>query len=488
MATLKPLTRDIEVPSIIETTYISKTANGQRIFDGLSFSAPGGSGLNTSSRRSGRGVNPESIFQGFIKTIFNSNGKEYAISNAYNIEILESMDMLYRTGTITIEDKYGFVDLTGVTNTLEGETLDITLLNKFEGDKGRTIKFGMYGMVDTPWENKTTYKLFEDPIFTNLNKNVTMRSYSNVRADQLIANVMAVDGQVQNIRFIEETGDPKFPTFIFPNVTLDQCIRYLSSCSYNGPIKAFNISKGRDTVMVIASLQKFIDGSVYSSPIQKIVPSTSELMRDAIKLGEYTIFGVSETDRINEVVGESVICFDYFSGSDKKDLKTFDKNKYEFDSLTDKNYATNIGGEFKNAHSFMSSKLGEKLCHKKELSSTASHIISIDSDERPLVQAKLKSRFRQAFHDEFMLRIVLPGYSEINIGQIFDIIIPSEVQPKNINLAQNSNPNFSGKWLLWKIKHKTTVVDNRIHYKMVCDFYRTGFVVPRESRNLDNAK
>jgi hypothetical protein len=426
----------------------------------------------------------ESPYQAGMPEVFfkSSTGEEKRIDEINYIEIYESMDELYRTGTLTINDKRGFVELTGITNTFEGEYIKVSVRNRFEKGR-RTIKFGIYDMVDEPWNNKTIYKLREEPFFTNLNKKVVNKSFSGVRATQIIANILGDDVDVPSLNLIENTqDDPKFPSFICPNWSPEKCIKYLSKYSEQGPIKVFNVSLEEDIVTMIAPLERFMAGQVYNSEFN-IFPSDSLTVKNGIRLNKWTLYGPSSNDVKNELSGETIMTFNYFSGDGyREEYKSFGVDDYEFSDVNKKSYATIIGGNFKEGVKKVTDNLGKSLFHKKEKKSTSEHQLCIDVEEKPLVQAKIKSNFIKSFHDEIMLKVVLPPSNNINVGQIFNITLPSEIQP---DIGNNVNDSLSGKWLLWKMDHKITPLGTRLKYELHCYFLRTGFSIPLESRNTD---
>jgi hypothetical protein len=276
-----------------------------------------------------------------------------------------------------------------------------------------------------------------------------------------------------------------FPSFIFPNWEPLKCVQYLTQYCKQGPIKIFNISKEEDTITVITPLNMLMNGLVYNKQFD-IVPSASELTNGPFKLNNWYIYGVSHNDNINSLSGETVISFSYFRGDELMDLTNIGTGDFLYTDNKKKSYGATIGGTFdKGVSQIVSKNLGSYALHKKSLKSTNQHRVTIDVEEKPLIEAKIQSRFRQSFHDELMLYTILPGNSAVNVGQIFNIVLPSQAQPQNINEPGGVNTSLSGKWLLWKIIHKTEIVQNRLKYEMHCYFYRTGYAIAYETRGSD---
>jgi hypothetical protein len=148
-----------------------------------------------------------------------------------------------------------------------------------------------------------------------------------------------------------------------------------------------------------------------------------------------------------------------------------------------------LGGNFEEGTKLASSPLGSQAFHNIKSKSKAKQLVTMDADDNKLSQAKMITRFFQSFHDEVMLYTILPGISFINVGQVFDITIPSVDQSRRIGSTPIIDETLSGKWLLWKINHKVTMMaGGRPKYEMHCYFLRTGYNIAPDFRKADTMK
>lgn len=486
------LKREISIPSNIVTDYTSATIKGNTDFlSSTSISIPSVPSTTFGSP-SDYPSGQETIYQsGLCEFVFDSlTSKGARLPESFNFEIEECIDNLYRTGTITFVTNRGLVEHSNIVNTFEGETLSITLKSRRETGEGRVIKFGLYDMQTDPKERVTSYSLFEEPFFTNLHKESLGNSYSSASASQIIASILSKTVKAQSIKMVPDTSDPKFSSFILPNWSPNKAIKYLSQYGKKGPIKTFNISLGQKTVTIVGSLNQLMNSKIYPSSMNgfKMIPSVTENVSNAIKLGPYKILGVSHTDVINSLSGETVITFNHL-GDPQKEGAMFDNNvNYEYTSnyKDKKTYMATLAGSFKDGVKIAKSPLGNEAFHKIQTKSNSKQKISMDADENELAQAKLISRFYQSFHDEVVLYTILPGIQTVNVGQVFDVILPSSDQKPYTSSTPVSDESLSGSWLLWKLIHKVVMMDGgRPKYEMHCYFLRTGFNKSSNFRDTD---
>jgi len=487
-----------------------KTSGEQKLQQDLGgsegFGGVGGLGGGAQEQREDGGIEP--IYQsGILDFVFEGiELKDQKFLESFDLVIHEKMDQLYRYGEMTIYDNNGFVEFSSITNTWDDEHLEITLRNRYEGDNGRTFKFGLYGLEQTPLDyvgleprnKKIKYKLYEEPFYTNYHREIYGDSYNDNTANQIIASVLAKRVKAENIKMVEGEKDPKIISFVNPNWSTKKLIKYMQFYGDKGPIKVFNVSKGDDTITIVSTLGKLISGEVYPHEMD-MVPSISEKVQGAFKLGPYKIYGPNEMHNINSLSGETIITFDYFQGKDTpKDLDDFpekDKEKYKFDegneefALNKRTPASILSGKFKEALK-KAEHLGKKLLYKKDKKSNQKHGYFIDVEEKSLVEAKMFNRFNEAYlKSGMMLYTILPGNKEINIGQIWNIEIPSNQQDKKISSNGEKDETLSGKWILWNIDHKvrSSAGEGRVVYELHCYFLKTGLDISNR-KNADDAQ
>jgi len=474
------LKRDTEQSEKVTESYASIKAKGQASFEtkvvNTTQSAPTSENQNAPSTM-------ESIYRGTpVVSYVNLSGVDSLTEGVYKIIINESMDLMYRTGTIEICEKRGYLNRTNVFNTLEGEKLRIRLKGKFESNIFRTFDFDLIECQDVAWANRTGYQLVEAPFYRNYSKELIGRSYDNVKATELIGNILGKDVKTPALKIIENSADPKFSTFIFPNWSAEKCIRYLSSFSDKGPIKVFNVSIVNNTVTVVAPLHYFLSGQVYTEKFD-IFPSPSDKVQNGFRLNEWRIYGPKLGDSTNAVAGESAIAFNYLSEKEKSDLNTFTSDDYKFKKENGEEYAASIGGVYSKGVKLFKNTLGSRKI-QADSSSVKNHSLFLTPEEKGITKAKLKSNFMQSYYNDLMLTCKLRGDHRVNVGQIFKITIPDTVQEQGIS-AQKAMESLTGDWLLHDIVHVMEPIAGtaEMSYVLECTFYRVGLEKVNYDRN-----
>jgi hypothetical protein len=343
---------------------------------------------------------------------------------------------------------------------------------------------------------KVTFKLFEEPFFVNFHKQQYGDSYKENTAIEIVNNLLVKRIGANSIKCVKGDEDPIIPSFIIPNWTAKKTIQYLQNYVDGGPLKVFNISKDEKIITMVAPLTKFIDNKVYSQTL-KIVPASTQFTKEALKLGPYEIWGINEMQEINFLRGETVMSFDYMYGDKNKktekignfiDFPKKGKDKYKYGEgeeeyqLQKRSYGSVLSGKYTEGLK-KTKHLGNFTTHIKDDTSKIDHIYTLDVDPKPLIQTKLLNRFNQSYFDSFMLHTVLPHKMEINVGQIFDISIPSIMQPSNSDEAFMPDETLSGKWMLWKMEHVLKFVNvsdgtkksGKIMYELHCYFVKTSY-------------
>jgi hypothetical protein len=483
--------------SDLESTFSSAKSKGEQVFqakqEGSSESESGSSATESDFMDGGL----ESLEQaGIIDMVYNGlELKNKKFPESYEMCIYESMDDFYRRGEFTIFDRAGFLEYSSIYNTEDGEHLEITLRNKFEGDNGRVIKFAMFGVKQEPIAKpasssevkKLSFRLFEEPFFTKHTQNMYNESYQESTGQQIIANLLVDKLGFDTIKYVEDDDNPIMSSFIIPGWSAAKTILYLKQYVSGGPLKVFPVSIGDDTALVVAPLSKLLVDELYSSnPV--LVPSNSGKVDGAFRMLRYTLYGPTNRVLFSSTPGETVMTFDYFSGKEddeKKPLYNFpetDKEKYAWDDgneeykLEKRTPASVIAGKYSEGLKKVN-HLGEKLFFKKDLFENIEHSYVTDVEEKPLIERKMLSRFNEDnFKNGIMLYAVIPGSKLPNIGQIWDIQLPSVSQDSETSKPGNSNETISGKWILWKMKHVigNKVNDGRVRYELHCWFLRTG--------------
>jgi hypothetical protein len=431
----------------------------------------------------------ESLFQsGTASIVYKSVGSTSKnMPETYQITINECFDELYRTGKITFYDLQGMVEFSGLYTTYEKEKISLTLRNKFEGDLGRTFDFHLYNMREETLDAESTFKrhriieydLQEAPFFKNYYNAVYGDSYKENTAIQIVSELMANKIKSENIKIVNGDNDPLIPSFIIPNWNVRKTIEYLSNYCDKGPLKVFNVSQGDKTVTIIAPLSKIVQNRIYPSTY-KIAPSVSEACQ-YIRLNNFVIYGPRDCDEVNTMSGQTIMSFDYFKGTeDTLQFKHYSSlPNYSYDAgeprywLRNRTYGSIISGEYYKGAQLLDSK-GHVLLQKKETKNNSKQWYDIDVEPKKMVQAKILNRFNAAYFDQMMLYSVMPGNRNINVGQTFDITIPSVNQSANIADGGVADESLSGKWILWKIRHEITIPPNskRPKYEMHCYFLR----------------
>jgi hypothetical protein len=430
---------------------------------------------------------------GFIDVKFKSGtGEGELIEGVSHLEVEESIESLYRTGKMVIEERRGFTENTNITNTFDNESVVVRFQNRFEQESDfREISFGLFDMQDEPENNRTIFKLKEEPFFSNYHKQSISKSYTSLPADKIIKDILATYVTKGGI-----TGpgdlEPVLPIYPCPNTNPISNIEYLQPRSNDGPIKVFNISNKTETTTIVAPLKKMMEGKLYKQELD-IFPSPTNLTKDGFKLNEWVLYG-PKNERIanSSLRGESVISFSHNSN---KKASNYSNNNGEANygkgqKGETRSYAETMTGDYKEGVESNPSNTGKFTPQNKDTFASKSGKTIIDYDDKVVARAKMKSRFREDYYDNLMLKIVLPGLSQINVGQIFDIVLPNYID------REDKNTLISGKWMLHTMKHVVTrsdggpvrgrvkegVTSTKLGYNIECFFFRSGYELPQEHR------
>jgi hypothetical protein len=123
------------------------------------------------------------------------------------------------------------------------------------------------------------------------------------------------------------------------------------------------------------------------------------------------------------------------------------------------------------------SSLGNKL--KICIPLNKSKHFNLEIESKRIVETKLTNRFYNDFFENLVLEAVLPGHRNINVGQIYEIALPSSYQGKG-NMGGNKEETLSGDWLLYQVKHVIKYIkgsDGLRSYETLCTFIRTGLTL-----------
>jgi hypothetical protein len=449
--------------------------------------------------------NAHNLFEGGIaEIVFNGLGQEPGLRmpDSFEVTIYESMDQLYRYGELVYYDNDGLVELASLYNTYEGEEIEIYTKGTYESEKLRKFTFGLFdcrvenldGNELSKRRRKITYKLYEVPFFINYHKNSQGDSYKENTAIQIVNNLLADRVGATSIKAVDADKDPILPSFIIPNWSVKKTIQYLQNYVAGGPLKVFNISQMEETVTMVAPLTKFIEGKVFPDKYT-LTPSASQFSGDGMKLGPYEIWGINELQEINFLRGETTMSFDYMYGDEEEkgssignftDFPKKGKDKYRYNEgeseyeLSKRSYGSVLSGKYteglkKTPH------LGNFTTHIKDQMSQIDHIYTMDVDPKPLIEAKQLNKFADSYFDSFMLHTIIPHSAQFNVGQLFRILIPSVNQPRTFTEAFIQDETLSGDWLLWKMEHKMSFVDDpktksgRPMYELHCFFVKTSY-------------
>jgi hypothetical protein len=458
------------------------------------------------------------LFEGIpVEIVFNGKGQAggLRLPQSYEVKIYESMDQHYRYGELVLHDQEGLMEFTSLYNTYDGEQIEVYTKTTYEGEKFRKFTFSLYdckveNLDGNDLEKKTrkiTYKMYEEPFFVNYHKNSHGDSYKENTAIEIVNNLLASRIGSESIKVVKGDKDPILPSFIIPNWSVKKTIQYLQNYVDGGPLKVFNISKGEDTITIVAPLTKFIDGKVYPNEFT-LAPSSTQFTKNSMKLGKYEIWGINEMQEINFLRGETTMSFDYMYGDEDKkgggitnftDFPVKGKDKYTYNEgeseyeITKRTHGAVLSGKYTEGLK-KTKHLGSFTTHIKDDTSQIDHIYSMDVDPKPLIQTKQLNRFASSYFDSFMLHTVLPHSGEINVGQLFNILIPSTTQPSDPTVAFLPDETLSGKWMLWKMEHSVRFVKDqrnptnsgRVMYELHCYFVKTSYEKSNRIKNDKN--
>lgn len=419
--------------------------------------------------------------------------------NAYEISITESIDRPYRIGKIKIFDIIGLQEFTSLYTTTGNDVLTVNIRNNLEDGVGRPMRFGLYNSTQQPTgefhekrERVLTYDIIEQPIYSNIHLKALTKSYRGKTASGILEDILRNDVKIQNLKVVKGDNDPIIPTFIIPFWTARKTLDYLSNYISQGPYKLFPNTEDGYTTYKLFPLQKVIKGEVFGCKLNAFVTATSSIKEGNKIKGNFKITGPSHESVLNNISGESQIVFDYFvtnptEFTERSDFVKNSQAKYDFEDGDSKfktdgrQYASNIGGIYEEGSKKSKSKsIGKYSPYlNKDINEVRNDLI-IDVETKKICQTKMRNRFYQSFHENFVLQAIMPAHRGLNVGQIFDISIPSSDQSSDKNM--NKDETLSGDWLLYKMEH-VIKSPSRMQYEIIATFIRTGLETSNKTPN-----
>lgn len=460
-----------------------------------------------------------------INITFNDGNIVYPTSKVVSLAIVEDINNIYRTGEISFID-LDILEKWTMFGIREKEIVNISFRIIAEADvQYLSYRFKMYNIRQTPdvsgmERGKRVFRcdLIEEPIFSKFNHKVIKRSFKEKTSSEIITDILTEEGNIEDkyINISSSENDPIFPSLIVPFWSIEKTLIYLSSYCTGGPYKIFsthhnqNGSGVKELYYNIVSLKAMYSGFLNSlqskdkKMINLYVGSSFGSTDGYVIPWSYIIKGPTPSDRINNLSGDSALVFDYFTGKDEEGkilediIPDIDIVKYNYNKGDDRykiekrNYISLLGGVYHEAVSQPDIvNCGNYLLHEtagnEHEFSTQYHNLRVDTDTKKQVQTKMLNRFYNSYYNQIQLEVEMPGYSDIQIGLVFNITLPSSSKSDAINSVEMHNEVLSGRWVLERKVHKIRVPsdDNLPKYDAVCTFSKTGLEL---SNSLEEVK
>ena len=433
------------------------------------------------------------------KGSLNLNGISFGAPKS--LRFIESIYTPYRYGTIEISDIGPVIEMTTLYSITEEDDLQIKLKNAMDDGDGISFPIGIYNSKYQPsirqnlmQKNLKTmvYEIAEIPMFNKMTESPVRKSYVNMTAAQMIKDILETfvftgDNSPSVEIMIQGEDKPVIKNFISPYWNVKETIEYLAERHEKGPLVIFPYMDEGENKYVISTIDSLVSGTL-GNGADILVKIVSETKKENIMRPDYKVRGPNVNSRLGELQGETIIHYDYFCGTNRedygKDIGDEDASpraKYSFtegvDEYSDSEERYNksfIAGNYKEGlELYRSGILGRYSFFKKSEFSRPDHMVRIDLDEREEVEAKMRSRFHKALHDQLIIEATLIPHSGITIGKKYKISLPSA--KKTYGSEPDYNESLSGEWLLVQLTHSSiTREDSALQYVLVGSFVRAG--------------
>lgn len=462
-----------------------------------------------------------------VVVVYNDGENFVPIKRVFSMVIVEDINNFYRTGKIVFEDTYDIVENWGFFGGRKKETITISLGLNIESTPQQLVyKFKIYNFNQQPTADSLekgiriiSADLIEETTFTDFNHAVVNRSFKNMTASEIILDILTTEGKVPDsyINIDKTPDDPIIPCLIVPFWSVEKCLKYLRQYVRGGPYKIFSThhnqnEKGvKETFCNVVSLKGLHEGYL-NNLLQKkrklvdLYVSQSLASKSGYPISwKFGIQGPSEKDMRNELAGESIMLFDYFTGNHEeksnevKDiLDNLDIAKYKFKEGDDRyvpekrTYKSLLSGVYHEGvkHQYLSNS-GRYLIHESEGSehefSSQYRKLVTEVESKKLSETKMHNRFYDAYYSQFTFQSDMPGYSDIQIGNMYNVILPGRAREDKFGKIESHNIPFSGHWLLARKVHKFRKKNKDAMYKYDVDatFHKSG---PEISNALNKVK
>jgi hypothetical protein len=430
--------------------------------------------------------------------------EDVAMGAAANMKFMESIYSPYRYGSLSLLDVGPIMELTTLFTTTEDDRMFITLKNAMDTGDGVKVPVGLYNSEFEPAERQDLmqknlkeikYEIAEEPFFRKMLESPVRKAYVNMTAAEMIKDILEThvftgnDAPTIEIR-LEGEDKPVIKNFISPYWKVRKVIDYLVERHEKGPLVVFPYTEDGETLIVITTLDSLSKG-VLGEGAEIAVRIQSEISEGNIMRPDYRIKGPSLSARYEGIQGSTVVAFNYFAGSKQdygKDIGDEDskaKAKYSFEEGVDEyqdsedRYGKSfVSGIYKEGvEQYGDGLLGNYGFYKEEEQSRPDNKVVVDLDDRPEIEAKMRSRFYRYMHDQLVCEATLIPHAGISIGKIYQINFPSS--KKTIGDEPDYNETISGKWLLVQITHSTfkREQDDALQYVIIGTFVRAGLEV-----------
>lgn len=423
------------------------------------------------------------------------NGKQYG--KPYALDFVENIFDPFRKGTITLLDPGPIMEGVNFYSSTEDDDIQLEVSNGMSKEEPLKFKIGLYNYKTTPAKAQGvmqksskiySYELIDEPIFTKLVSRPIKKAYINKTPSEILEEMLTKTLKLKNVeKKIQHDEGDKISNFISPYWNGLQIIKYLSERQFKGPLLVFPFMENKKSKHIITTLSSLCSG-VMGKNTETVLVKVSHVQGGNIIRPDYTVRGPNINSKLNELSGESIINYDYFSGESREDYKkdlipTSERNKSaysiekgvkEYSDKKEHFYKSVISGEYKEGVKLFSKELlGDYSLFLKDKISFSDHKVSIDMDPRSMSENKLKSRFLKAAYDQMTIEAGLIPHSGIQIGKIYTIKLPSSMETSgNIPIY---NESLQGEWLLVQLTHSFKVIRGQdFQYIMVGTFVRAG--------------
>ena len=446
------------------------------------------------------------IFNGSFSWKDFNTGADYSFSPT-NIYMVEDINDFTKTLVMEFVEDEGVNEFVGLWKHKNIKNHKQLILYGNFLEKAEALKCCIFYIQDVIVENiDTESRIFKKVkvICTECIDNVlsigpqTKKGYKNKTAQYIFKDLLkkeVVSSMVTLDAPIWGEKELNIPLFLNPYWSISKILKYISN-NYviGGPAKFINSythNKGilSSVKLGMYPLQYLMDGKFGNGGILKVEPDNTNT--NGIHV-DYYIHGPSRFDRVyKDFKEQSIYVMSEFEGIEPSQttLDDFNTDKDivpEFESNDERGYITPLFTNLlKNAERTV--KLGSIINEDEISNSISSTNMKIECEPKPIVQHKLLNSFYQYYSQNFILECIVAPSSNLKIGYVYYIKLPSRNQQNNFGIEDKT---LSGNWLLSRIEHNIRHQGERYTYMPKCYFIRTGLenspVVDKEATKVDN--